>query len=392
MKLSTGVIAVAVLAAAGYGAWRVLDRKEPPAPEPPPVPVSAAQAKDVDIPVFLRGIGTVRALNMAEVRPQVGGILLAVPVKEGDRVHKGDVLAVIDPRPFQADLDKATAQRTQDQAQLDNGRADYNRYSTLAKSDFASRQQVDTQKSTVDKLAGSVAADNAAIETAQINLGYTVVRAPFDGQVGLRRVDPGNLVQANSTGAGIFSIVQVRPISVVFTLPEADVPNIRAAMARGPVPVLADTSDAALELARGVLLTPDNTVDTTSGTISLKAQFDNEKEQLTPGQFVSARLQSDHSKGIGVPHDAVQHGQDSLFLFVLKPDKTAELRKVKVAYDDGRTAVLSGGVTTGETVITSGQSRIGNGTKVAVHDPDAPPDAAPGASADASPQQQSAQK
>lgn len=385
MKLTTGVIAVAVLATAGFFGWRELDRKPPPAPPPPPVPVSAAAAKEADVPVYLRGIGTVRALNMAEVRPQVGGILLAVPVNEGDRVKKGDVLAVVDPRPFQADLDKARAQRIQDQAQLDNARTDLGRYSSLAKGEFASRQQVDTQRSSVDRLAGVVQGDDATVETAQINLGYTVVRAPLDGQVGLRRVDAGNLVQANGTGPGIFSVVQVQPISVVFTLPAAGLPQIRAAMARGPVPVLADTSDTSQELARGVLLTPDNTVDTASGTISLKAQFDNDNQALTPGQFVSVRLQSDRARGIGIPHEAIQHGQDKLFVMIAKPDKTAEIHDVQVAYDDGKVAVLSKGVAAGDTVVTSGQSRIGNGTRLAIQDPNAPPGQAPGQ--DSAPQQ-----
>ena len=368
MRPATGAIIVAVLAVGGYFGWREFGHKPAPAPAPPPVPVSAAQAKDAQIAVYLRGIGTVQALNAVEIRPQVGGILLTVPVKEGDLVRKGDVLAVIDPRPFQAALEQAQAQKVQDQAQLANAQADLGRYATLARSEFASRQQVDTQRASVDQLTGRIAADQAQIDTAQINLGYTVLHSPLDGRIGLRRVDPGNLVTANQTGLGIFSVVQVRPIAVVFTLPDSNLPQIRDAMARGPVPVLADTSDQSQQLAAGTLLTPNNSVDPASGTIQLKAVFPNTDDRLTPGQFVSARLQSNVVKGIGVPHDAVQHGQEHLFVFAVKPDKTAELRNVEVAYDDGATAVIAHGVASGDTVVTAGQTRVGNGTKLAVRD------------------------
>ncbi len=176
-------------------------------------------SKTGDVPICLRGIGTVQALNSVEVHPQVGGVLIDVPVREGQDVRKGDTLAVIDPRPYKAALDKAQAQRQQDQAQLDNSRADLTRYSSLARSDFASRQQVETQQSTVARFQGVIAADDAAIEDAQLNLGFCVLHASMDGRVGLRRVDPGNLIQANSTGPGIFSVVQIRPIALVFTLP-----------------------------------------------------------------------------------------------------------------------------------------------------------------------------
>ena len=361
---------VAVLATGGYFGWRMFGHKDAPPPAPPPVPVTAAAAKDVQVAVYLRGIGTVQALNAVEIRPQVGGILIAVPVREGDLVHKGDVLAVIDPKPFQASLEAAQAARVQDEAQLANSRADLGRYSTLARSEFASRQQVDTQKASVDQLQGKIQADQAAIDTAQINLGYTVLHAPLDGRIGLRRVDPGNLVQANSTGPGIFSVVQVRPIAVVFTLPEGNLPQIREAMAAGPVPVLADTSDQSQNLATGTLLTPNNAVDATSATIQLKAVFPNTDDKLTPGQFVSARLQARLVAGIGVPHDAVQHGQDHLYLFAVKPDKTADLRTIEVTYDDGTTAVIGKGVAKGDVVVTAGQTRVGGGTRLAVRDGD----------------------
>ena len=364
--LTTAVIVLAV----GYGGWRYFGAKpaDTTAAGPPPVPVSTAQAKQQDVPIYLRGIGTVQALNAIEIHPQVGGILTDLPVKEGQDVKRGDVLAVIDPRPFKAELDKAIAQRVQDQSQLQNAQLDQQRYSALASRDFASRQQLDTQVSTVAKLQGAISADEAAIEEANINLGYTVVHSPIDGRVSLRRVDPGNLIQANATGLGIISIQQVRPISVVFTLPETDLPGVRAAMAKGQLPVLADTSDGQSNLATGKLLTPDNSINTSTGTIQFKALFDNNKDELTPGEFVSTRLQVDVAHGVAVPHDAVQHGQEGLFVFAIGQDKKAVRRNIKVLYDNGKVAVLQTGVNDNERVVTSGQSRIGPGTLLAFQD------------------------
>lgn len=375
MRFSYAVLLGAVLAAGGYAGWRHWGHTSEAPPPPPPVPVTAAQAVDETVSVYLRGIGTARALNQVEIRPQVGGTLLSVPVREGDRVEKGATLAVIDPRPYQAALDKARAQRVQDAAQLANAQADLQRYAALARSDFASRQQLETQQASVARLQGVLQADDAAIEEAQINLGYCVLHAPMDGRVGLRRVDPGNLVQANSTGVGILSLVQDQPIAVLFTLPDSELPRVREAMARGPVPVFADTSDQGKELARGELLTPDNAVDAQSGTIGLKAQFDNPDRALTPGQFVAVRLQVDTARGTVVPHEAVQHGQQGLFVFLVKPDGTADRRDVELLYDDGGKAVLSKGVAAGDQVVVSGQARVGTGTRLAVRKPgeDQPP-------------------
>lgn len=359
---------VAVVLVAGYGAWRLTashDQK-PPAP-PPEVPVTAAAATIQDLPVYLRGIGTVQALNAVEIHPQVGGILLQVAVTEGQDVHKGDVIAVIDPRPLKAALDRAQAQRTQDQAQLDNGRLDASRYQTLAARDFASRQQLDTQKSSVARLEGVVAADDASIEEAQINLDYSVVKSLLDGRVSLRRTDPGNLIQANATGPGILSIAQVHPISIVFTLPETDLPRVRDAMAKAKLPVLADSSDGQAELARGELQTPDNAINTSTGTMQFKALFQNQDNRLTPGQFVATRLQVDTAHGVAVPHEAIQHSQDGLFVYAVKPDKTAEHRDVHVVFDDGKQTIVKDGVKDGEQVVTAGQTRIGPGTRLALN-------------------------
>ncbi len=374
MKTSYALALGAVLlVGGGYGGWRVFGgqgKSEQPA-QPPSVPVTTAESKVADVPVYLRGIGTVQALNAVEVRPQVGGVLIDVPVREGQDVKRGDTLAVIDPRPYKAALDKAQAQLQQDQAQLENAQADLKRYSSLVRSDFASRQQVDTQQATVSRFQGVIAADNAAIEDAQLNLGFCVLHAPMDGRVGLRRVDPGNLIQANSSGTGILLVVQVHPISVVFTLPEGDLPRVRQASARGTLPVLADSSDGRDELARGTLLTADNAVNASSGTIQFKAVFANADDRLTPGEFVSTRLLIDTRHGITVPHEAVQHGQNGLYVFTVKPDKTADRRDIQLSYDDGKVALIGKGLDAGEQVVVSGQTRIGAGTHVSPQGPTA---------------------
>jgi len=359
-------LAAVLLVGGGYAGWREFGahRDQGQASQPPPVPVTVATSAVADVPVYLRGIGVVQAQNSVEVHPQVGGVLLSVPVCEGQDVKKGDTLAVINPRPYKAALDKAQAQLQQDQAQLENAKADLTRYSSLARSEFASRQQVDTQQSSVARFQGVVAADQAAIDDAQLNLGFCVLHASMDGRVGLRRVDPGNLIQANSTGTGILLVVQVRPIAVVFTLPQEDLPRVRGASSHGTLAVLADSSDGRDELARGTLLTADNAVNASSGTVQFKALFPNEDDRLTPGQFVSTRLLVRTAHGVTVPHEAVQHGQNGLYAFTVKPDKTADRRDIELAYDDGTTAVVGKGVEDGEQVIVSGQTRVGQGTRL----------------------------
>lgn len=336
--------------------------------EPPPVPITAEAAKTEDVPVYLRGIGTVQALNTVSVRPQVSGVLVAVPVQEGQEVTKGTVLAIIDPRPYKADLDKAVAQRQQDEAQLANAQLDLRRYQELAKSSFAPRQQVDTQAATVTRMQAAIAADQAAIETAQLNLDYASIRAPIDGRVSLRQVDPGNLIEVSSQTTGIFTVTQDHPIAMVFTLPENQLAQVQKARAQTPdLPVIADSPNADDALARGKLLTPNNAVDVATGTIQFKAVFDNQDNKLWPGEFVNARLLVDTLRGVvAVPHIAVQHAQDGLFVFVVKPDNTVERRTVDVGFDDGQTAVIAKGVAAGDKVATGGQSRLGQGVRIAL--------------------------
>ena len=341
------------------------------APPPPPVPITQAAAKTEDVPVYLRGIGTVQALYTVEMKAQVSGVLLDVPIHEGEEVKKGTVVATIDPRPFKAALDQATAKRQQDQAQLENAQLDLKRYMSLARSEFASRQQVDTQQAAVASQQAAVAADTAAVETASLNLSYCYITAPIDGRVSLRHVDPGNLIEASSQSTGIVSITQIRPISVVFTLPEHDLGQVQDAMQAGPLTVYADSTDGRTQLAQGTLLTPNNQVDVPTGTVQFKSTFENKDSKLWPGEFVNARLLVDTIRGVTtVPHVAVQHGQEGLFVFVVKPDNTVQQQSVTVAYDDGTRAVVSKGLSPGENVVTAGQSRLGNGTHVALVPPD----------------------
>ena len=265
------------VAVALFTAWHYLTAPaaEAAGPQPQPeVPVGVAKAEKQDIPVYFDGLGTVQAFNVVEIKAQVTGILTALPAKEGQEVHKGDVVAEIDPRPYQAALDQAMAQRGQDVATLQAAQLDLRRYQSLARSSFAPVQQVDDQQATVNKTMAAIAADEAAIETAKINLGYTVIRAPFDGRVSLYEVDVGNLIQVGGA-SGIISITQDKPIAVVFTLPESELPKVQDARSRGDVAVIAQDGSTSANLATGVLLTPNNTIDPTTGTISLRAQFSN---------------------------------------------------------------------------------------------------------------------
>ena len=328
------------------------------------IPVTAVKADRQDVAVWLQGLGTVQALNTVTARARVDGTLTQVPVTEGQIVKQGTLLAVIDPRPYQAALDQATAKKSQDAADLANARRDLERYDSLAKQSFASHQQVDTQTALVNHMAAAIAGDDAAIETAQVNLSYCYITAPFEGRLGLRMVDAGNLVHATDAN-GIMTITQVHPIAVVFTLPQRDLPSVVEAMAQGPVTVAAWSGDSNKELARGTLLTPDNAIDTTTGTVRLKATFANEANLLWPGQFVAARLLlRTERQVVAVPTQAVQHGQDSLYVYVVKPDSTVQRQTID-GEDRGAVMVVTKGLDAGQAVVLDGQSRLQDGTLVA---------------------------
>lgn len=331
----------------------------------PDVPVTTASVQVKDFPVFLNGLGTVQALNTVEVKAQVNGTLIALPQREGQEVHKGDIIAEIDPRPYKAALDQATAQRDADTATLRGAQLDLTRYRNLAKSNFAPVQQVDDQQAAVDKQIAAISVDNALVETAQINLSYCVIRAPFDGRVGLHQLDVGNLVEVASQ-TGIISLTQDKPISVVFTLPENDLARVQDAQAQGAVPVEAINGQDRQHAETGMLLTPNNTIDTATGTISLKANFDNKDDRLWPGQFVNTRVRVEVlQNAVILPVPAVQHGPDGLFVYVVKPDQTVAQVAIQTGYQDDNEAVVTKGLSGKETVVMSGQSRLSPGVRVA---------------------------
>ena len=332
------------------------------------MPVAAARVVRQDVPVYLRGLGSVQAFNAVVVRARVDGTLMQVPVTEGQEVRQGDLVAVIDPRPFQAALDAATAKKTQDEADLANAKRDLARYLSLEQKSFASQQQVDTQQAMVNRLIAMIAGDEAAATNARLNLSYCYITSPIQGRVGLRLVDPGNMVRAGDA-TGIVSIAQIHPVSVLFTLPQDSLPRISLAMEAGQLPVVAFAADDRTELDQGVLLTPDNAIDTSTGTIRLKATFPNPHNTLWPGQFVNARLQLGTDRdALSVPSVAVQHSPTGLYAYVVNPDSSVARQPVEVARDDGTLAVIAKGLTEGQQVVTDGQSRLQAGTKVAVQD------------------------
>jgi multidrug efflux system membrane fusion protein len=340
-----------------------------PAPPPaasPSVPVSVAPVTRKDVPLLLRGLGTVLALQTVQLRSEVDGVLLKVPVTEGQDVKEGAVLAIIDPRPYQAALDAAQAQKQEDEAQLVSAHADVVRYTALAAKSFASQQQLEVSQAKAGQLVAAIAADAAKIDSAKINLAWCYITAPFDGRVGLREVDPGNFIRSAEV-TPVLPLSQLRPIAVTFTVPQDYLPEIQKTLASGKPPVVAFSSDDKTELDHGELLTLDNAIDATTGTIKLKATFPNANYQLWPGQFVNMRLVLGVNKGVlTVPSAAVRHGQDNLFVYVVNPDQKAHRVVVTVDRDDGVTAIVSKGLDEGQMAITDGQSRLEDGTRVAI--------------------------
>ena len=289
----------------------------------PAVPITVTTATKQDVPIWLRGLGTVQAYYAVQIRPRVDGTLTQVPVKEGQDVKHGELLAVIDPRPYQAALDTAVAKKQQDQAQLSNAQVDLARYASLVRQDFASRQQLDTQQAMVKQFSAAIVGDEAQIEAAQLNLSFCYIASPFAGRIGLRNVDPGNVVHS-AEATPIISVTQIQPISVTFTVPQDNLPAIMQAMEKRPLEVVVYASDNKTELDRGVLLTPDNTIDATTGTIKLKATFANVHHTLWPGQFVNARLLVGTETGVvAVAAPAVQHGPNGLFVYTSTSCRTA---------------------------------------------------------------------
>ncbi len=334
-------------------------------------PVTVAPSVRRDVPIFATGVGTVQAYRSVLVRARVNGTLDKIEFVEGQDVKPGDPLAEIDPRPYQAILNQALSKRAADAAQLVNLNLDLARFASLARTNFASRQQLDTQQALVNQQNATLQGDDASIQAAALNVQFCHITSPIEGVVGLRLVDIGNLIHATDT-TGIVTITQVHPISLVFTLPESEFPRVRAAMqaaGSGPGPlVLAYANEGGKLLSKGTLLTPSNSIDTTTGTIALKATFDNSDRALWPGQFVAARIQlSIAHNAVSVPANAIQHGPDGLYVYIVTPDHVAQRREVKTGYEGDGQAVVTQGLNGGEEVIVAGQVRVNVGEKVDPH-------------------------
>ena len=383
--LVVGVLVVIAACGAYFGwhAWQKHDAAMKTAGKPPPaVPVTVADARKGDFPIYLNGLGTVQPFDTVLVRSRVDGEVIKVGFKQGQMVKEGDMLVEIDPRPYQAAYDQAVAKKAQDEANLKNAHLNLARYNELAKKDFATRQQLDTQEATVEQLTAQIKGDQAAIDNAQTQLSYTTIRAPLTGRTGFRMVDPGNNVHASDTN-GIVSVVRLQPISVVFTAPEESVAEINNALANGDVPVDALSSDGTRTLSRGKLLLLNNQVDQASGTIQMKARFTNENNALWPGLSVSTRLLLNTVKGaIIVPQPAIQHGPDGLFVYVVGQDNKARKQDVKVSEQNLKDALVTEGLSADQKVIVAGQSRVQNGVLVKPTEPQSKP-AAPNMAAEA---------
>jgi multidrug efflux system membrane fusion protein len=348
--------------------YRFAFRAEPTRPAPErTASVAAETARTGDMPVYLDGIGTVTPRATVTVHPRVDGHLMAVHFVEGQAVADGDLLAEIDPRPFQVALEQAEGQLARDQALLANAKVDVLRYRALAKDDAIPKQQLDTQEALVRQYEAALVVDRGQIDAAKLDLTYSRVTAPVGGRIGLRLVDPGNLVHATDTG-GLAVVTKVKPIDVVFTLPEDELPAL-VTKVRAGARLVVDALDreGKTKLASGVLLTIDNTIDPTTGTVRVKAEFPNDDETLFPNQFVNARLELDVRRGVTiVPEAAVQRGTQGTFVWVVKDDQTVEMRPVTLGVTEGPDAALDAGVAAGERVVVEGAEGLRPGAKVTI--------------------------
>jgi multidrug efflux system membrane fusion protein len=343
------------------------------------VPVAATSARTGDLPVYLRGLGSVAAYNTVTVKSRVDGQLVAVRFREGQFVRKGEVLAEIDPRPFQVQLQQAQGQLARDQATQAQARADLSRYQVLAQHGVIPRQQLETQTAAVEQSAGTLTADQAAIENARLQIGYARITAPISGRVGLRLVDVGNMIHA-SDPTGLVVIAQLQPIAVLFTIPADNLPPVLRKLNSGArLHVDAYDRDDRTRLASGYLLTLDNQIDPTTGTSRLKAVFDNADRALFPNQFVNCRLLLDTRRNaVLVPAAAIQHGPQGNYVYVVTPEHTAQMRQVTPGLTEGNQVAVDSGLAAGEMVVTDGQDKLQPGTPVSVRAGAARPPSAAG--------------
>jgi multidrug efflux system membrane fusion protein len=367
-------ILLLVLAAAGVaGLWAGVERNDSaPAASAPQagasaVPITEGQAETRDVPIWLSGIGSVQPLNAVTVKVRVDGQLDRVAFTEGQDVHKGDVLAQIDPRPFRAQLKQVQANKAKDEAQLANARLDQERSTRLEAKGVASKQTLDTQRSQVAALEAAVEADQAAIEMAQLQLEFSTITAPLSGRTGLRLVDPGTVVHASDAN-GLVTVTQMQPIAVLFTVSQDELPEVLAATAEGDPMVVAYTRGGERPLATGKLVFVDNQVDQATGHIKLKALFDNTNRALWPGEFIDARVQiATVAAATVVPVKAVERGQNGTYVYRIKPDDTVEVCPVTVRHVDEGVAIIADGVAPGDRIVVDGQYRLLPGARIEPH-------------------------
>src|ERR1700683_2457961 len=362
-EILAGAALIALLLIAGHG---LLHKSADAATQkaPPVIAVDTAAVTHSDVPIYLQGLGTVQAFYTVTVTARVDGELQRVGFTEGQTVHKGDLLAQIDPRPNQAAYSQAVAAKAKDEEQLVNAKLDLARYTQLQPEDLASKQTLDTQRAMVDQLSAQLKVDQAVIDNARTQLDYTRITSPISGRTGIRLVDPGNIVHAADT-TGIVVVTQVQPISVIFTLPEEELGTVGGALAAGAVQVTTVSRDGGTELDQGTLTLIDNQIDQATGTVKLKATFENARNTLWPGQYVNARVlvRTDHA-ALTIPAAAVQLGPDGPFTYVVKQDSTVEVRTLHIGAESGGMTIVTHGLTAGERVVTSNQYRLQAGVHV----------------------------
>jgi len=336
---------------------------------PPAVPVGVATVKQGDFNVYITGLGSVQAFNTVSLKTRIDGQIMQVNFREGQDVKAGDLLLVIDPRPYQVALAQAQANLQKDEAQLTNAKAQYDRNKVLYDQGVIAKQDLDTLEASFGTYEGTIAADKAAIDNAKLNLTYCYIKSPVPGRVGLRQVDPGNYVTA-AGGTPMLVITQLQPISLVFTIPEDQLQQVAQHMRQGTLEVDAYSRDDQTKLATGTLLTINNQIDQTTGTVQLKATFDNSDNALWPNQFVNAHLLLEKRKdAITAPASAMQRGPDGTFTYVVDSNNTVQMRTVQVALTQGNTVVMSSGLQAGDRVVTDGQEKLQAGMKVAPQAP-----------------------
>jgi multidrug efflux system membrane fusion protein len=335
-------------------------------PASPPVPIVAGVVAQHDVPIYLTGVGTVIAYNTAIIHSQIQGQIASINFTEGQTVRAGDLLAQIDPRPYQAQIEQLTANRDRDQAQLTNALANLNRYTTLGQKGWATPQLVDTQKAQVSQLQNAVKSDQALIDAANVQLSYTRLTSPFDGVTGIRQIDVGNVIHPTDAN-GLVVVTQVEPISVIFTLPETSLPEIQQQQAKAQLTVFAYSQDGKMQLDQGKLTLVDNEILQTTGSIRLKAEFPNTAHRLWPGELISVRLLVDtRHDGLTVPASVVQQGQQGAYAYVVNPDGSVTSRLIKVAQISEGQALIDSGLGANEQVVVDGQYKLQEGTHVTV--------------------------